>query len=147
MLSGLQIGESGVLIMSTRDLEDMEMEGWGDPAMAKGYAESFDQATRLVAQKLAEAVAAGPDTRVLDLCTGHGVVAAELLNRGASVVGLDFSPAMIALARKTAPNAEFVQGDAMAMTFTDNSFDAVTIGLGFRTSPTRPLACARPPGF
>lgn len=115
---------------STREFEKMEFEGWGDPGIAKGYADGFAVATRDVAQRLSDAVSAGPDMRVLDLCTGHGVVAAELLSRGASVVGLDFSEAMIALARSTAPDATFVQGDAMAMDFAGGSFDAVTIGFG-----------------
>ena len=35
---------------------------------------------------------------------------------------------MISLAQVVAPGAMFVQGDAMAMDFADNSFDAVTIG-------------------
>ncbi|WP_428688268.1 class I SAM-dependent methyltransferase [Roseibium sp.] len=114
----------------TDAFEKMEHDGWTDPATAQGYADGFDLATKLVAKRLAEEVLAGPNVDVLDLCTGHGVVARELLERQANVTGLDFSPAMIALARQAAPGATFVQGDAMAMTFADNSFDAVTIGFG-----------------
>ncbi len=110
--------------------EEMEFDGWSDPAIAQGYADSFAVATRVVAQHLTDAVEAGPQTRVLDLCTGHGVVASVLAARGASVVGLDFSEPMIALARSAVPSAEFVQGDAMAMGFEDRRFDAVTIGFG-----------------
>lgn len=110
--------------------EEMEFNGWSDPAIAQGYADGFAVATREVAQRLASAIQAGPQTRVLDLCTGHGVVASALAARGASVIGLDFSEPMIALARSTVPSAEFVQGDAMATGFEDRSFDAVTIGFG-----------------
>lgn len=110
--------------------EKMERDGWGDPAIAKGYATGFDVASRRVAKGLADAVHAGPKDHVLDLCTGHGAVAAELLARGALVTGLDFSEAMIKLAKTNVPKATFVQGDAMAMAFADNSFDAVTIGFG-----------------
>ncbi len=112
------------------DFEKMEREGWANPAIAKGYADGFDRATLLVAQRLSDAVLAGPESTVLDLCTGHGVVAAELSARGASVTGLDFSEAMISLARKAVPDVSFIQGNAMAMDFADNSFDAVTIGFG-----------------
>lgn len=129
--------------MSDTDaFEKMEAEGWSDPAIAKGYADGFAAATRVVARRLSEAVQAGRGMRVLDLCTGHGVVAAEILARGSSVVALDFSPAMIALARSAAPEAQFVQGDAMAMEFADNSFDAVTIGFGVPhfPDPARGLA-------
>ena len=114
----------------TTDFEKMERYGWADPSIAKGYADGFETATRLVAKKLADQVAAGPNCKALDLCTGHGVVAAELVARGSDVTGLDFSEAMIALARSAAPAARFVQGDAMAMEFPDHTFDAVTIGFG-----------------
>lgn len=115
---------------STDDFERMEREGWNNPAIAKGYADGFEMATRVVAEKLSDLVQADAQTRVLDLCTGHGVVAAELSARNAQVTGLDFSTAMISLAQSAAPDATFVQGDAMAMDFEDHSFDAVTIGFG-----------------
>lgn len=126
----------------TSDFEKMEREGWGDPTIAKGYADGFEVATRVVAERLADEIMAGREARVLDLCTGHGVVAAELLARGASVTGLDFSAAMISLAQVAAPGAMFVQGDAMAMTFADHRFDAVTIGFGVPhfPDPARGLA-------
>ncbi len=114
----------------TIDFEKMEREGWANPAIAKGYADGFELATLLVAKRLSDAVLAGPNSMVLDLCTGHGVVAAELSARGASVTGLDFSAAMISLAQVTVPNASFIQGDAMSINFPDQSFDAVTIGFG-----------------
>jgi len=117
-------------MVDTADFEKMERDGWGNPSIAKGYADGFGTATRLVARRLADAVEAAPGTRVLDLCTGHGVVAAELVARGAVVTGLDFSDSMIALARSAVPEARFVYGDAMAMEFPDRSFDAVTIGFG-----------------
>ena len=119
----------------TSEFQKMEREGWGNPTIAKGYASGFDAATQLAAKKLSDAVLAGPKTTILDLCTGHGVVAAELLARGASVTGLDFSPAMISLAKITAPKASFVHGDAMAIDFADRSFDAVTIGFGIPHLP------------
>lgn len=114
----------------TSDFEHMERDGWSNPSIAKGYADGFEMATRLVAKKLAEAVGAKPNIEVLDLCTGHGVVAKELATRGAKVTGLDFSEPMISLAKSSVPNATFVQGDAMAMGFSNASFDAVTIGFG-----------------
>lgn len=123
----------------TTKFEKMELDGWNDPAIARGYADAFALATRYVARALADHVAAGPGDRILDLCTGHGVVASELLSRGANVSGLDFSSAMIDLARIAAPKATFVQGDAMNMDFADNTFDAITIGFGVPHFPD-PLA-------
>ena len=40
----------------TEEFETMEREGWGDPAIATGYAKGFDLATRVVARSLANAV-------------------------------------------------------------------------------------------
>lgn len=117
-------------MVDTTEFEEMEKDGWSNPAIAKGYADGFQQATVMVAKCLADKVKAGIKMKVLDLCTGHGVVAAEVADRGANVTGLDFSEAMIRIANASVPKAEFVQGDAMEMHFHDGSFDAVTIGFG-----------------
>ena len=74
----------------------------------------------------------GPGSRALDVATGTGDLAIALAGRGASVVGLDFSDGMLDLARKKAPQVEFVQGNALALGYPDASFDAVTVGFGAR---------------
>jgi SAM-dependent methyltransferase len=50
---------------------------------------------------------------VVDLGCGSGIWARELLAAGFSVYGVDISPGMIELARKTAPAAEFVVGSLL----------------------------------
>ena len=45
--------------------------------------------------------------RVLDAACGPGLYAAELIRRGASVVGFDHSPRMVDIARQRAPQGEF----------------------------------------
>lgn len=45
--------------------------------------------------------------RVVDLACGTGVLAAALTRAGHDVLGLDASPAMLAIARRTAPRATF----------------------------------------
>ena len=124
----------------TDAFERMERDGWGNPDIAKGYADGFDRASRQVAAALAEVAAPGAD--VLDLCTGHGVVAAACVAKGAQVTGLDFSEAMITLARQNVPEATFVHGDAMQLSYDADSFDAVTIGFGVPhfPDPARGLA-------
>lgn len=80
-----------------------------------------------------------PGTRGLDLCCGTGDVAFALAERGVQVTGLDFSQAMLDVARKrsgqnkalSAP-PEFIQGDAMATGLPDASFDVVTMSYGLR---------------
>ncbi len=68
----------------------------------------------------------GPGHRVLDVATGTGAVAAELLRRGCQVVGLDQSPGMLAEARRRLPSeVELVLGDADHLPFPDCAFDAL----------------------
>jgi len=78
----------------------------------------------------------GPGQRALDVCCGTGDVALTLARTGAQVTGLDFSPEMLAVARRRAQTSnapvEFVQGDALALPFADATFDAVTISYGLR---------------
>ena len=84
-------------------------------------------------RRLAAAAAVRPGDRVLDAACGTGDLAVADARAGAAgVVGLDFSGAMLARARRKAPELEWVQGDLLKMPFEEGSFDAVTIGFGIR---------------
>lgn len=84
---------------------------------------------------------ARPGDRLLDVATGTGKVAADLLARaqpGGTVLGIDIAPRMIALAKRrfeVRPGLEFVVGDAMTLPTQDGSFDAATIAFGMRNLP------------
>ena len=82
--------------------------------------------TSRLADPLLDAVGAGPGKRLLDIATGPGYVVARGDDRGADVVGLDFSETMLAYARARSPHVEFVHGDATELPFADGAFDAVT---------------------
>ncbi|WP_241239651.1 class I SAM-dependent methyltransferase [Silicimonas algicola] len=110
--------------------------------MAQSYARVFAKAADMVAPHLVKAVRAGPGVKALDLCCGHGNVTSGLVQAGALTTGLDFSPAMLCLARAAAPQARIVEGDAMALDFDDASFDAVTIGFGMPHVPDPPRVVA-----
>ena len=60
--------------------------------------------------------------RTLDIACGTGFLTRHL--RG-DVTALDQSPRMLAIAKRQAPNARFVQGDALALPFPDAAFDRV----------------------
>jgi demethylmenaquinone methyltransferase / 2-methoxy-6-polyprenyl-1,4-benzoquinol methylase len=77
---------------------------------------------------LVSRVDAGPADSVLDVATGTGAVALELLRqKGCTVVGLDQSPEMLAEARRRLPgNVELVEGTAEELPFPEASFDALT---------------------
>jgi demethylmenaquinone methyltransferase / 2-methoxy-6-polyprenyl-1,4-benzoquinol methylase len=70
--------------------------------------------------------------RILDVATGTGMVAAELLRRAdCSVVGIDQSEAMLGRARsrfagRPLSQIELVVGEAEALPFEEASFDALT---------------------
>jgi demethylmenaquinone methyltransferase/2-methoxy-6-polyprenyl-1,4-benzoquinol methylase len=79
-------------------------------------------------------VRAMPEDRILDVATGTGLVARELVRRyGCSVVGLDQSADMLAGARRTfagrpelAARVELVVGEAERLPFADGEFDHLT---------------------
>ena len=65
---------------------------------------------------------------VLDVATGTGLVAAELLRRGFHVTGLDQSPEMLAFARRRfGGHVELVEGSAESLPFPDRTFDHLTV--------------------
>ena len=70
--------------------------------------------------------------KILDACCGTGDLALAGRAAGGEVVGVDFSAAVLARARRKAPEMEWVQADAAALPFPDESFDAVTVGFGIR---------------
>ena len=57
------------------------------------------------------------------------------------MIGVDFSPQMLEVARRDHPGIEFVEGDALKLPFDDASFDAATIAFGLRNlaDPVRGL--------
>src|SRR4249919_2676128 len=83
-------------------------------------------------RRLAVSEVVWPGDRVLDVCCGTGDLAIEAERRGGRVVGLDFSERMLERARKKSGAIEWVQGDALALPFEDDAFDAATVGFGVR---------------
>ncbi len=89
------------------------------------------------AADLAEPAAGGA---ALDVCCGTGDLALELSGRvgpEGTVVGCDFSDRMLDAARskaaaRGASNVRFDWADALELPYSDDSFDAATIGFGAR---------------
>ena len=73
-----------------------------------------------------------PGDRVLDACCGTGDLAIAAAKAGGEVTGLDFSEPMLARAREKNPDIDWISGDALALPFPDESFDAATVGFGVR---------------
>ena len=77
--------------------------------------------------------------RILDVASGTGDFAFEALTLNPDkVVGFDLSEGMMNYGRQKAKDlkvehiVEFVKGDSEKMPFTDDSFDAITVGFGVR---------------
>ena len=102
-----------------------EATGWATKEAA-AYDALAGRVTSRVADRLLDAVGSGRGVRLLDVATGPGYVAARAAERGADVVGVDLSEAMLAFARSRSPAVEFVRGDATELPYGDASFDAYT---------------------
>jgi demethylmenaquinone methyltransferase/2-methoxy-6-polyprenyl-1,4-benzoquinol methylase len=90
---------------------------------------------RLVAREMSGSLGAG--SRVLDVACGTGDLSLALAEAGeAEIVGLDFCRPMLEIARRKSSanrgSIPFVEGDALRLPFSDESFDAVTIAFGLR---------------
>ncbi|MHB8521105.1 MAG: bifunctional demethylmenaquinone methyltransferase/2-methoxy-6-polyprenyl-1,4-benzoquinol methylase UbiE [Limisphaerales bacterium] len=88
-------------------------------------------------RRLVRLTGSRPGLRALDLCCGTGDVALALARHGAQVVGLDFCPAMLEVARRRtvtgcAVRPDFLCADVLQIPFPDGTFDAVTISYGLR---------------
>lgn len=71
---------------------------------------------------------------ILDLCTGTGDLAGILKEKypEAKIVGVDFSPQMLEIARQKYPEIEFLEADCTNLPFEDESFDLCVISFGLR---------------
>ncbi len=117
-----------------------EHAGW--ERAAKTYETAFATATRQFIPALLDAAVIGAEQSILDVACGPGFVAASAAGRGAKARGLDFSASMLRIARVRHPTIPFDQGDAEALPYPDNSFDAVVSNFGIHHVP-RPLVALR----
>lgn len=101
-----------------------ERESW--EARAASYADNITALTRGAADALIDAAEVGSGTTLLDVATGPGVVALAARNRGADVIAVDQSHAMVALARSAGIDAR--QASVDQLPFRAGAFDAVVAG-------------------
>jgi SAM-dependent methyltransferase len=102
--------------------------------------EKYDQVSRGIADAIEHAVDAldpQPGERILDVATGTGWAARRIAARGATVTGVDLGTEVIEAAKELSSNIDFRVGDAEALPFPDNHFDAVisTFGVMFARDP------------
>ncbi|HEY9767744.1 MAG TPA: bifunctional demethylmenaquinone methyltransferase/2-methoxy-6-polyprenyl-1,4-benzoquinol methylase UbiE [Coleofasciculaceae cyanobacterium] len=100
---------------------------------------------KLMAVKWSEAKSGD---NALDICCGSGDLAlllAKQIGTSGRVTGLDFARQQLAIAKQRqmakcpAVPMEWLEGDALALPFTDNQFDCATMGYGLRNVTDIPL--------
>lgn len=114
-------------------IQDKKQDKQKEIAFFDGHAEadSYDVFTPQSSARLIDAIvrhghfAAGH--RVADLGCGSGVFTALLHGRGIDSVGLDLSPKLVALGRRSYPGVEFLEGDVEHLPFQDASLDGVLL--------------------
>jgi len=121
-------------------VRDFEHASW--ERAAPRYGATFAAATASYVEALLGAAQVTRDMRALDLACGPGHVAAAAVRRGASASGLDFSSAMVDVARAAHPTIDFAQGDAEALPHANESFDAVVTNFGMHHFPRPAVALA-----
>jgi SAM-dependent methyltransferase len=101
---------------------------------AKQFASSPSITAAELTARFVDAVQAGPDTTILDVACGPGIVTAGLAAQARAVVAFDLTPEMLLQARDRCAkagltNVTFKQGNATSLPFPDNSFDGVVTRL------------------
>ena len=115
-----------MMIESSKTPEEFiafEEVGW-DRATA-AYENAFGPVSRQTSRPLMDAARISAGMRILDVCTGPGMLVEAAMQRGANAIGLDLSQEFVNSAKMRVPAGKFHQGDAQHLPFTDASFDAV----------------------
>jgi SAM-dependent methyltransferase len=105
-----------------------ELAGWN--GAAKPYADYWGSLTVQAAAPLLDAAEVTASSRVLDVASGPGWVAAAARQRAARVTAVDFSPAMAEAAAAANPWLRYVIGDAEQLPFASGCFDALIMNFG-----------------
>jgi ubiquinone/menaquinone biosynthesis C-methylase UbiE len=104
------------------------------------FASIYDAITapvRHLRRRVAWLARIGHGMHVLDAATGTGAQARAFAEAGASVVGIDLSPRMLAIARRKSRGAsiEYLEGDATAVPLPDAGFDAACVSFALHEMP------------
>jgi ubiquinone/menaquinone biosynthesis C-methylase UbiE len=120
--------------------KEFELAGWDRSVDA--YSNSFAPLTFQAGRCLVDRLEMGKEDDVFDSACGPGTITALIASRCRSVIGGDFSPNMIALARKLHQGLSFDVQDAEGLTYVDRSFDVISMNFGLLhlAAPERAIA-------
>jgi ubiquinone/menaquinone biosynthesis C-methylase UbiE len=111
----------------------LEHDGW--ERVANQYESVWSSLTKKFVEPLLNSIGEMKDMKLLDIACGTGLIANGAFQSGAHPVGIDFSKEMISIAKKKYPEIEFIEGDAQALPFTNESFDCIAMNFGLLHMP------------
>ena len=93
----------------------------------------------LVKKEAIKSLEIKPNSKVLDLCCGSGDLGRIIkkYHPTCDVIGVDFSPKMLEIARQKNQNITYWEMDATDLPFEKNSFDYIVMGFGLRNIPEK----------
>ena len=116
------------MILEPEKFRSFEHAGW--EGIPTGYHEAFGSLTTQAIEPLLDAVRLKKGMSFLDIASGPGYVASAAAKRGATVLGVDFSAAMVAQAKELHGDVEFREGDAEKLPLGNALFDAAVMNFG-----------------
>src|SRR6266545_3644101 len=96
------------MILDPEKFRNFEHAGW--ESIPDEYHQAFGNLTSQAIGPLLAAAGLKSGMTFLDVASGPGYVAAAAAKRGATVLGVDFSAAMVAYAQQLHPSVEFREG-------------------------------------
>lgn len=116
------------MILEPEKFRNFEHAGWQE--IPAGYHDAFGRLTTQAIEPLLDAVRLKKGMSFLDIASGPGYVAAAAAKRGATVLGVDFSTAMVEQAKTLHAGVEFREGDAEKLPLGNGLFDAAAMNFG-----------------
>lgn len=114
--------------MLDKTFKQLEHEGW--ERQAATYDDWFARVTQQAIGPILTSFGNLSGKRFLDIACGTGHLAGQAAAHGAQVEGIDFAEAMVWQATQNYPEVKFSTGDAEALSYPDQSFDAVACAFG-----------------
>jgi SAM-dependent methyltransferase len=115
-------------VIEPQRFREFEHSGW--EAIPEPYHQAFGNLTTQAIEPLLNAVGAKKGIKIIDIASGPGYVAAAAANRGAMVLGVDFSSAMVVQAQRLHPGIDFREGDAEQLPLGNSLFEAAVMNFG-----------------
>jgi SAM-dependent methyltransferase len=116
------------MILEPEKFRNFEHAGW--ESIPSEYHQAFGNLTTQTIGPLLDAARVKSGMTFLDIASGPGYVAAAAAKRGATVLGVDFSAAMVAHAQQLHAGIDFREGDAERLPLGNGLFDAAAMNFG-----------------